>query len=153
MLERSQLWLANLPTPAESARLATAPAGEPLGFARWHSGANFLAAAVLAVHEHDEEPLLFSVRRSWTWWRRYGVTDADDRLVGYTQTDALLTPAARAIVWRIPSAGEIRYHIVGGPLLATARAEGSGVGLRFHTGAGTENPFLRMLVLAAVLVG
>ena len=64
-----------------------------------------------------------------------------------------LTPAARPLVWRIPGREATVYHLVGGPVLATERPDGPSLWLNFGTGEGTENPFLRMLVLVAVLLG
>jgi hypothetical protein len=153
MIEHSQLWIPARPTPERAAPILSGPEGEPLGAARWLPGAGLFVPATLAVHEHDETPLLFQARRAWTFWRRHGVTDADDRLVGYVRSDALLTAATRPIVWRIVSQEMTVFHIVGGPLLATERGEGSACWLNFAEGEGTENPFLRMLVLAAVLLG
>jgi hypothetical protein len=153
MLEQPQLWIPTRPSADSPGKVLAGPSGPVLGTARWLPAPGLFSAAVLSVHEDDEAPLLFRARRAWTFWRRHAVVDADDHPVGYVQADALLTPSARPLVWRIASKQATVYHLVGGPVLATERAEGTGRWLEFGTGEGTDNPFLRMLVLAAVLLG
>ncbi|HZT81381.1 MAG TPA: hypothetical protein VFA26_14220, partial [Gemmataceae bacterium] len=80
---------------AAGGRAVVAPAtGRPLGVVRRQRAARpwwlrWLAGPVLAVHEADDEPLLFTVRRAWGLGRRE-VCDADGRLVGRLRGDRLL---------------------------------------------------------------
>jgi hypothetical protein len=66
-----------------------------LGFVSWprlHDGPWWrrLFDWQLAVHEHDDEPLLFTVRRRWWLTPRYEVRDADDHAVGLVLGQRLL---------------------------------------------------------------
>ena len=93
--------------------IADAARGKPVGFARLqHDGERgwlgSLLGPILAVHEQEEEPLLFTVRRCFLWTQRE-VRDAEGTRVGYVR----LAPfeivivcctrrhAAPPMVWRI----------------------------------------------------
>jgi hypothetical protein len=104
------------------------------------------------VREVEDSPLLFQAQRTWTIVRRYRVLDSEDHLVGYVQQDAALAPSGREVMWCLQENGEIQYHLVGGPILATETLVRGGRILRFTTDPRGVNPFLRMLVVASGLL-
>ncbi len=149
MLEHHQLWLTS-PRPDGSILIRSAPEGPLLGQADWLPGSWF-TPAMLEVREYDDAPLLLRIRRAWTLRRRYHLHDADDLHVGSVQSDALLSPYGGPVAWRLASGDGAVYHLIDGPLLATERRDRAGRRMNFGAGEETGNPFLRMLVLAAVL--
>jgi hypothetical protein len=61
--------------------------GAPLGFVHWKAETpsfwwRLFGGCVLAVHEHEDEPLLFTLRRAWSLLPRREVRDAEDQPVG-----------------------------------------------------------------------
>src|SRR5262245_8696869 len=75
-------------TGSPAGRAIVAPGGRPLGRARWvrpgtGRGWGWWRRAVLEVREHEDEPLVFTLRRCWTLAPWYEVRDADERTVGY----------------------------------------------------------------------
>jgi hypothetical protein len=116
---------------------------EPAGAAWWGR----LGPAVLAVHELEDEPLLFTVRRAWGLWPHRQVRDADGHAVGGLRGKAVLDARGRPLA--------LAEHRVfrgrGGEELAELVPQGGGLRLTFH--AGVRDPFLRMLLLAAALGG
>jgi len=153
MLEQDHLWFLRRPNLEEHTLLRIRPGGPPLGVARWRPRPWLLGADVLRVCEYDDRPLVFEVCRMWTLIRRHQLVDADARPVGSIGHDALLTATGIPFVWRIVEDRAIRYHRIGGPLLASETREAGGIGLEFVPGVETVNPFLRMLILGAVLIG
>jgi hypothetical protein len=155
LLERPAVLL----RPADAAALrpiTCADTGQPLGFARrpprpkrpwWRR----LTAPPLAVHEQEDEPLVFTVRRPWALSSRREVRDAESNPIGsvrgsrveniYGRTLAVLGPA--------DASGERIFRTPGGYELA--RLTPAADGLRLSFTPGVEDPFLRMLLLAAAL--
>jgi hypothetical protein len=144
------------PTNATTRPITCPDTGLRLGFARreprpggpwWRR----LAPPGLAVHEQDDEPLVFTVRRAWGLGPRLHVRDADGHPVGcvrgarvenvWGRTLAVLRPgeAAGERVFRTPDGRELA-RLLPGP-----------AGLRVSFAAGVEDPFLKMLLLAAAL--
>jgi hypothetical protein len=125
--------------------------GEPLGYARWQPGPpcwwqRLLGAGTLAVHEQEDEPLLFTVHRVWGLWPRRDVRDADERpvgcLLGRLVHDRLgrLVAVLQEGVFRSPHQR----------VLADLTATPDGLRLTFHDDIAGE-PFVKMLLLAAAL--
>jgi hypothetical protein len=61
--------------------------GAALGSVRWKSESpsswwRLFGRCVMAVHEHEDEPLLFTLRRAWSLLPRREVRDAEDHPVG-----------------------------------------------------------------------
>lgn len=61
--------------------------GAALGYARWEMERipwwrRLFQCGVLAVHEQEDEPLLLTIRRGWSWPWRCRVCDAEGELVG-----------------------------------------------------------------------
>jgi hypothetical protein len=110
--------------------------------------------APLVVHEADDEPVVFGVRRAWTLWRRWLVADADDEPVGAVAPVWLLDRWERAILRRCPhpdgSPGEA-FVAGDGQKAAEWSRDGNRLRLLFHPVVRDE-PFLKMLILGAVLL-
>lgn len=154
MLEHHALLL--LPPDAKgsrSIRAAKAPS-QTLGFAcrRDPEGIwSWLDYPVCEVHEEEDAPLLFTVRRRWTWPARFDVRDAEDVLVGSLVGRFVLNEFNRRIAERrrLSNCLVALYGPVEEPL-ATLEAGAAGLRVTFH--AETErDPFVKMLLLAAAL--
>ena len=98
MLEQQLLVLRMQPT-ATSQTVVEAGSGAPLGFTRWRRARTWFqrlfVGDVLEVHEHEDEPLLFTVRRCWSFAARSLVWDADDMPVGVLDGTQLLDRLGR----------------------------------------------------------
>ncbi len=160
--------------------LATAAA---LGFAYRSPGTagvwpRWLARPRLEVYETEDASLVFSVCRAW-WSGAWDVSDAEGRAVGGFRAGAFRLSAEAVRLWQLPAgAAGVKYRgtLVRdrfGRLLAwmdpagpaTGRlvaADGAALAHLSRSGQGTEvrfvpaqdgNPFLKMLLLAAVLAG
>src|SRR5437899_375936 len=83
MLEYPALLLR--PAGSDGMRPIVGPSGTPLGFARMAKAKGirrWLGWQEIEVHEEEDSPLLFTIRRRWTWPARFEVCDAEDYLVG-----------------------------------------------------------------------
>jgi hypothetical protein len=131
--------------------------GQGVGFAlrrplgpRW---LRFLFPALL-VHEADEEPVVFQVRRAWTLWPRWLVIDAEGERVGTVAGAWLLDrwdePAFRHL--RVADGAGGVFESPAGQKAAEWSRGGDRLRLVFHAPVQDE-PFLKMLILARVLVG
>lgn len=159
--------------------LATASA---LGFAYRSPGAagvwpRWLGRARIEVYETEDAALVFSVCRAW-WSGAWDVSDAEGRAVGGFRAGVFRLSAEAVRLWQLPAAAEAKYRgtLVRdrfGRLLAwvdpagaeTGRlvaADGAALAHLNRTDQGTEvrfvpaqdgNPFLKMLLLAALLAG
>jgi hypothetical protein len=151
MLEQRELLL----QPRSGAGLQTIAdpqTGSAIGLVRWAEGSDrpwwrWLGATHLSVYEADEEPLVFTVRRSWGPWRRTEVCDADERRIGTFSGGAVRDSRGRtlALVERglfLGRSGEELARLTSGP---------EGARLLFQE--ELRDPFLKMLVLAAALAG
>jgi hypothetical protein len=128
--------------------------GRPLGFARrpapsgpwWRR----LAPPVLAVHEEEDEPLVFTVHRTWGLRPRREVRDADGRTVGSLRGSSVWDVAGRPVAeLTAAGSGERIFRGRGGRELARLTPGPEGLRLAFNPDVG--DPFVRMLLLAAVL--
>jgi hypothetical protein len=109
------------------------------------------------VYETCDHPLVFTVERCWGLRPWYEVRDAEDHRVGYLMRNCAWDRFGRRVAVRQPRVGK-------GPVARTeqfvqpdgvsiaevrwSRAEGRLIFLS----PGTENPFTRMLLLAAALL-
>jgi hypothetical protein len=153
MLERCELLL--LPRNGLGMQtIADAQTGAAVGLARWAEGTDrpwwrWLSATQLSVYEADEEPLLFTVRRSWGPWRRTDVCDADERPIGSLQGGAVRDAHGRTLALTVR--GESLFRSRSGEELARLVPSPDGTRLVFDP--GLRDPFLKMLLLAASLAG
>jgi hypothetical protein len=130
--------------------------GRPLGCARWRPPPaapwwRRLAPPVLAVHEEEDEPLVFTVHRGWGLWPRHEVRDADGRPVGSLRGGCLRDAGGRPVAELAAGEGkgERVFRGRGGRELARLTPGPEGLRLAFNPDVG--DPFVRMLLLAAVL--
>lgn len=155
MLEQPLLLLR--PRDASPRRaIVDAPTGVPLGFARRLPAAERpwwgqLGRPVLAVHEHEDEPLLFTVRRCWSLLPWHEVQDADGRSVGQVLEGLVENCYGRRVaVLRREADGGATFRGAGDAVLARLTEDASGLRIAFS--ADVENdPFIKMLLLAAAL--
>jgi hypothetical protein len=150
MLEQRVLLLRPRTASAMQA-IADGESGAPLGFARWQeetpsSWRRLFGRSVLAVHEQEDEPLLFTVRRVWGLLPRREVRDAENQPIGSLLGRLVQDQHGRAVaslqdgVFRSP-----RQHV-----LAELFSAPDGLRLCFHADVADE-PFVKMLLLAAAL--
>jgi hypothetical protein len=153
MLEQRVLLL--LPACDSATRaIVSADSGAPQGFAQWRprKGAWWrLRPAVLAVHEDEDAPLLFTVRR-WLAllpWRE--VRDAEGRRIGFLFGKWLSNRLGRRLarVERLDE-GAYAFRQPNGRLLGEVRLGPEGARLTFASEVEHE-PFVKMLLLAAAL--
>ena len=131
---------------ASAGRRSASRAGAAPGswWARW------LVGPVLEVHEQEDEPLLFTVRRCWSFAARYLVCDADDVPVGELDRSQLLDRLGRLFSVRRREGERLVFRTSTGCPVAEAEAVEETVRLSFHA-AVEHQPFAKMLLLAAVL--
>jgi hypothetical protein len=152
MLEHAELLLR--PGDGSAGRaIVAADTGAPLGFARWRTPGGpwwRLRPAVLAVHEHEDEPLLFTVRRGWPLlpWRE--VRDAEGRRVGYLLGRRVSNRLGRRLAQRLRLADRYEFRRADGRALAEVRLGREGARLTFGAEVAPD-PFAKMLLLAAAL--
>lgn len=150
MLEHRVLLLRRCSASAVQA-IVDGDSGAALGYARRQAERTgfwrrLFGGGVLAVHEQEDEPLLFTVRRAWSLLPRREVCDADEQPVGtllgrlihdrfgrpvaHLEQEVFLTPCRR--------------------VLAKLHATPDGLRLTFGDAVVGE-PFVKMLLLAAAL--
>jgi hypothetical protein len=134
--------------------LVEAITGAPLGFTRWRTRGSrltrWLTGPILEVREHEDEPLLFTVRRCWSFAARYLVCDAEDSPVGVLDRSHLLDRLGRLFTVRQREGERVVFRTTSGCPVAEAEPVAQTMRLSFH--AAVENqPFAKMLLLAAVL--
>jgi hypothetical protein len=144
--------------PAEGGlRPIVAETGLPLGYAWWRPRRApwwRLRPAVLAVHEQEDEPLLFTIRRWWPFlpWRE--LRDAEGRRVGYLRAGRIADRIGRLMARREKAAenGACFFRFRDGRALAEVAVSEEGLRLAFAP-AVEHDPFAKMLLLGAVLLG
>jgi hypothetical protein len=145
----------------------------PLGQVAWHADEvaawlAWLARPRYEVFETEDVSLLFTVQRvrgPWSYWK---IADADDRLVGYWWHQGMPFPTVGigpivqvthladasghvfAELRPLPSGPSGRFCLEDGEELGTLAQTTEGLLLSFAP-RSTGNPFVRMLLLAAVL--
>jgi hypothetical protein len=132
--------------------IVDASTGAPLGRARWRGGPWWerLLCPTLAVHEHEDEPLLFTVRRCWGLRPRHEVRDAEGRRVGFLQGPRVRNRFGRELAVLRQEEGGAAFRTPDGRSLALLTAGPEGVQVAFSTDIDAE-PFVKMLLLAAAL--
>ncbi len=135
--------------------LRDASSGAEAGVAIWQSSGlrwlRFLWPVQLAVHESEDEPLLFTVQKLWTPWPRWTVQDADLRTVGTVGPPWLFDPQRRRVGKMESNArGDLHFLAAEGQELAVLSGNEERQ-LRFKETVMDE-PFLKMLVLAGALL-
>jgi hypothetical protein len=154
MLEQGALVLR--PPDDRGLRAIVSDTGQPLGYAWWRPPRRpwwRLAPPVLAVHEQEDEPLLFTVRRRWPLLPGCELRDAEGRPVGYLRGPRISDRLGRCVARREKGAegSACCYrHPAGRALGEVARADGGAV-LRFAP-AVRDDPFAKMLLLGAALL-
>ncbi len=110
-------------------------------------------AAPLAVHEADEEPIVFQVQRLWTLLPRWQVSDADGELVGSVGGSWLLDRWDRPLLRRrrAPDGSGESFELAAGQKVAEWCRDGDRLRLTFLPPVQDE-PFRKMLLLAGVLL-
>jgi hypothetical protein len=151
MLEYPTLLLR--PRGASAAQaILDATTGALLGCARWQGGPWWerLLRPTLAVHEHEDEPLLFTVRRCWSLRPRHEVRDAEGRRVGFLQGPRVRNRFGRELAVLRPEGGAAAFCAPDGRSLARLTEGALGVQVAFSADTDAD-PFLKMLLLAAAL--
>ena len=125
--------------------------GAVLGYARWETDPSpwwqrIFSRGLLAVHEQEDEPLLFTMRRAWGLIPRREVCDADGQpvgtLIGRIVHDRHGRPLA---VLENGVFRDVDQH-------ALAELSSTPEGMRLSFGNEiTGEPFVKMLLLAAAL--
>lgn len=154
MLEQPSLLLC--PHDASPRRaIVDATSGTPLGSARRLPAARRpwwaqLGRAVLAVHEHEDDPLVFTVRRCWSLLPWHEVRDAEGRPVGYLLHGRVENCYGRRLAVLEREAGGAVFRGRGGDALARLSEDGAGLHVAFSPEVESD-PFFKMLLLAAAL--
>jgi hypothetical protein len=154
MLEHETLLLR--PPDSSSVRAVVEPAADaPLGFVRPRPGGlleRWFGGSLLEVREHEDASLLCTIRNSWIWPYGRLVYDADDHSVGVVRGPRLENRSGRIVAVRRHNA-DLKCEVFRdseGRSLATLRSGPGGVVIGFAE-ATAEDPFTRMLILAAAL--
>jgi hypothetical protein len=129
--------------------------GKPLGFARWETETprswwRPFTRAILAVREHEDEPLLCTLRHAWGLLPRCEVRDAEGHRVG--------SCSLRGWIIRDRYGRPLgAFHGANGTVRSSTRrvlaewtATADGVRITFSDDIAGE-PFVKMLLLAACL--
>jgi hypothetical protein len=142
------------PVDASGRAIVEDATGKPVGFAHRHTGRPWWLrwlGVPLAVHEVEEEPVVFRARRLWTMLPRWRVQDAENETVGTVAGTWLLDKWDRPILRRRPTGASGTVETTDGRLAAEWAPVSDGTRVVFHPAVQNE-PFVKMLLLAAVLV-
>jgi hypothetical protein len=157
MLEHQELWLRSTPGDLGPCWTIQSSVPERLGHARWRSPPSsrwrrWLWRPALEVVETDDESLVFTIRRHWSR-QAWEVRDADEHSLGTVAGGVLYDVMSRRLAFVSGAHDEPTVSIVStdGLALATLRRGADGTCLTFGA-AVNDNPFLKMLLLACVLV-
>jgi hypothetical protein len=154
MLEQANLWLSSWSTDTD--RPAACTISDPathqlLGQARrrplprsfWR---RWLARPTLEVVETEDESLLCTIQRLVGFRPAWEVCDADGRYVGGVRGPHVVDPFGQVVCQRVGK----NFVTLQGQELAALRPEEKGTLLSFGAELA-DNPFARMLLLAAAL--
>jgi hypothetical protein len=139
-------------TPEPQVRaIVDGDSGAVLGSARWETEPSpwwrrMFSRSLLAVHEQDDEPLLFTIRRAWGFIPSREVCDADGHTVGTLIGRIIHDRHGRPLA--VLKNGV--FHDAGQHTLAELSSTPEGLRLTFGNGIAGE-PFVKMLLLAAAL--
>lgn len=125
--------------------------GAPLGSVRWQARMpsrwwRVFGRCVLAVHEFEDEPLLFTLRRAWSLLPRREVRDAEEQPVGSLLGRLVHDRYGRPLA--VLQNGV--FHSPRRRILAELTADSEGLRLAFSPDTDGQ-PFVKMLLLAAAL--
>lgn len=163
MLEHPILWLGPWTllsgSGAEAARLIGAGAADhrlgqaarrPRPAAWWR---RWFTPAAIDVFEGEDDSLLLTMQRAWGVRPGWEVLDADGRHVGFVHNSYTLDPYGRPLALLVSGDERSQRSFVtaDGRDLATLGTNGDSVLLSFAS-TYPENPFARMLLLAAALL-
>ncbi len=129
--------------------------GAALGVAGWRGRRwpRWLRRPVLAVHEADDAPLLFTAHRRWGLAPHWEVRDADGGTVGLLYGPLLKDRFGRNLAAEERPPGVVRrVRDLEGRELMTLMGTLEGTRVAFGE-AADGNPFLKMLLLAKALLG
>ncbi|GEM_PF-601311 len=106
-----------------------------------------------SVHEAEDSPLIFSVKKLNVPFARWQINDACELLVGVLNADKLLTPTGRLFCYRKDSitGPTIWVDEVGNELASHQGEKGKGGMVIFRPVSGNI-PFGKMLILADFLI-
>jgi hypothetical protein len=126
--------------------------GAVLGYARWETEPSpwwrrMFSGSLLAVHEQEEEPLLFTIRRAWGFIPRREVCDADGHPVGSLSGRIIQDRHGRHLAVLVNGV----FRDANQHTLAELSTTPEGLRLTFGNGIAGE-PFVKMLLLAAALL-
>jgi hypothetical protein len=135
--------------------ICDAASGKPVGMARPLSGGGFwtrwLKRTCLAVHESEDEPLLCTVHRLWSFCETWELRDADAHPVGKLSRMVIRGRLGRLLTCvDAPERGTLHYLDRQGRTMATLTRRGD-CRLTFIP-ESKGDPFTRMLVLSGVLI-
>jgi hypothetical protein len=149
LLEQSVLLV---PASPGQRRRLLAVSGQPVGFARrleqgswwswWCSG--------LAVHEEEDQPLVFTIKRRFILMKRREVVDADGELVGTVALPWLLDRWGKPVVEVRPRHSTSGAFLANGSVVGEWSLQEGSLRLAFMP-AIMDEPYLKMLLLAAIL--
>jgi hypothetical protein len=151
MLEHHVLLVrSRTPSPAVQA-IVDGDNGAALGYARWEEEPapwwrRMFGRGVLAVHEHEDEPLLFTIRRAWSFLPRREVCDADGQPVGMLLGRLVHDRHGRPLA----ALENGIFRDTNRHALAELSTTADGLRLTFGDEIASE-PFVKMLLLAAAL--
>jgi hypothetical protein len=162
MLESSNLSLGpwSVAAPPDSGRrvICDATTGQRLGFARWLTppGAGWqgwFRWPALEVLETDDESLLCTLRRGWPPWPVWEVMDADGRFIGSLRRGVVFDPTGGrfAVLQTQANGTPAKFLDHQGQEVGTLAGTAHGLQLTFAESL-QENPFAKMILLAAALV-
>jgi hypothetical protein len=160
MLEQQALLLGDWARPSDGTpvrRIVDPDTGVPLGIARRNAPMpawlSWLLGPGLAVHETEDESLLFTIRRTWRLGDRWEVRDADEHPVGSVRPPFMYDQFGRclAVMENRTPVAPIHFRTAQEHQLATLERRDTEVRLEF-TPVLDGQPFVKMLVLAAALV-
>lgn len=129
----------------------------PVGIARWQqpesSWLGWFSRPSFSVHETDDEPLVFTVRRLWGLTPSWEVCDADGHRVALVRPGWVWDRYGDCLAWLDRAAADaLRFCGRDGRELARLSREGEGLRLEFVPELHGE-PFLKMALLGAALSG
>ncbi|MFL5241121.1 MAG: hypothetical protein ACJ8FY_03355 [Gemmataceae bacterium] len=105
----------------------------------------------LAIHEQDDNPLLFTIHRLWTWPRAWEIRDADGTVVGRTRRGVILPWQSLITAISAVHQGQTLIFLTpAGKQLGTLLSQEEGLLLAFAEELH-EDPLTKMLLLGAVL--
>jgi hypothetical protein len=154
MLEH-RILLVRRPAASAVQSIDDGDSGTPLGFVRRVAeapGSWWLpfGRSILAVHEHEDEPLLFTIRRAWSLLPRREVCDADGCPVGSLLGRLVQDRHGRTVAALQVGNGSGSFRSPAQRTLAELTVTAEGLRIEFRPEILGE-PFVKMLLLAAAL--